>query len=388
MKKIKILVAIDCAVGRKGPHRNLVCRLNALTARSDAEVFLLTGEVDPFEPYFKRLSYLILGFNPHSLTNIAQNIYKFKKAAKKCDIIYVSSGLKAFLYSQMFRRGRKLVAGPNVSGLPPRIRNPYPFMIHRMCDGWIEASQFKKSLASRGVDPDYITVIPNAVDINFFTPQKKEADIWEKYDIDPARKKVLFISSDVSRPVKGAKYVLEAFKKYGTNWKDTDLILIGKDSKGLLRNWLPSNNIYHLGPIYGEELAKIYASSDILLITSMSENCPNVVLEAMASGIVVIANAVGGIIELIENNVSGIMVELCEEKRFCRKVTNDILDRLYKTEAIDILASALDDLLKDDFKRTALGKSARQRILNHHTEAHLGQKLMKLFNAVLEGNDR
>jgi glycosyltransferase involved in cell wall biosynthesis len=58
-----------------------------------------------------------------------------------------------------------------------------------------------------------------------------------------------------------------------------------------------------------ENMAEVYASIDVLVVPSFGEGFPLVVLEAMAGGVAVIANNVGGISEAVVNGETGILIE-------------------------------------------------------------------------------
>ncbi len=69
-----------------------------------------------------------------------------------------------------------------------------------------------------------------------------------------------------------------------------------------------------LGWLEGEELARAYASADIFLFPSATDTFGQVILEAQASGVPVVAVAEGGPLSLIEDRVSGL---LCEPDAEC-----------------------------------------------------------------------
>jgi glycosyltransferase involved in cell wall biosynthesis len=58
-----------------------------------------------------------------------------------------------------------------------------------------------------------------------------------------------------------------------------------------------------------EDVAEFYASLDIYINTSLHEGIPMTVLEAMSYSLPVIAPAVGGLMEIIENNKTGFLIE-------------------------------------------------------------------------------
>ncbi|NBX05521.1 MAG: glycosyltransferase, partial [Betaproteobacteria bacterium] len=58
----------------------------------------------------------------------------------------------------------------------------------------------------------------------------------------------------------------------------------------------------------GEDLAAHYASADVFLFASLTETYGNVVPEALASGLAVVAFAYGAALELVQDGVSGVLV--------------------------------------------------------------------------------
>jgi len=87
-----------------------------------------------------------------------------------------------------------------------------------------------------------------------------------------------------------------------------------------------------LGWLEGEELARTYASADIFLFPSATDTFGQVILEAQASGLPVIALAEGGPLSLIENRVSGLL---------CRADTGQLADALLELAASPLLRQRL-----------------------------------------------
>ncbi|MFO0945436.1 MAG: glycosyltransferase [Planctomycetota bacterium] len=66
------------------------------------------------------------------------------------------------------------------------------------------------------------------------------------------------------------------------------------------------NRVHFLG--YQVDVAKYYAMIDLLVLPSRSEGLPNVVLEAMACGVPVVATDVGGVREVVASDENGLLV--------------------------------------------------------------------------------
>jgi len=79
-------------------------------------------------------------------------------------------------------------------------------------------------------------------------------------------------------------------------------------------NNIPSKLISFPGKIVGIEKFKLYASSDIYVLPSYTEGCPNSVLEALSSGLFSITTNVGALNDII-NEVNGILVNVKDEQQ-------------------------------------------------------------------------
>jgi glycosyltransferase involved in cell wall biosynthesis len=123
----------------------------------------------------------------------------------------------------------------------------------------------------------------------------------------PRHKKVLlYVANDVRANRKGYEYLKKAFKSISSEEIDLFLCAIGRES-GLERK----ENLLELGEIVDERLMAIaYSAADIFVLPSLEDNLPNTMIESLLCGTPVVAFAVGGIKETIENKKNGL---LCEE---------------------------------------------------------------------------
>jgi glycosyltransferase involved in cell wall biosynthesis len=174
---------------------------------------------------------------------------------------------------------------------------------------------------SLGVDESKVHFVPNGVDINIFKPiDRKQArrvlNLDEDCDI------VLYVGS--LRQIKGVDYLIEASKLFlGTK---TTLLLIGRDD-GLKRKLQIrakelgiSNNIRFINQLHHKELPIWMSAADLLVLPSLSEGRPNVILEAFSCGIPVVASNVGGIPELVIDKKNGFLVEARDYNSIAEKV--------------------------------------------------------------------
>lgn len=151
-----------------------------------------------------------------------------------------------------------------------------------------------------------ISCIPNVIDVAKFIPMKK-SESKEKLSLDSKRKYILFCAMDSANPYKGFKYLVDALSILEN--EEYEYIVMGKcdreDFPQLIRP-----KLHIMGFISKTEvLVDIYNASDILLITSVAENFPNVVLEAMACGVPVVGFDTGGIKDQVVHKETGILVK-------------------------------------------------------------------------------
>jgi len=141
------------------------------------------------------------------------------------------------------------------------------------------------------------------IDIEKFHPiQKKNKQIVE----------FLFVGRIV--PIKNIPFLIKGFIKAYKENKDIILNIVGEGDKEeveLVKKLAKDNqNIRFLGKKNGKELVKEYQNSDVFILTSNYDNYPNVIFEAMASGLPVIGTNVGGIPSQIIDKQTGFLVEL------------------------------------------------------------------------------
>ncbi|WP_286885402.1 glycosyltransferase [Aneurinibacillus sp. UBA3580] len=151
-----------------------------------------------------------------------------------------------------------------------------------------------------------VELIYNGVDTATFSPRSK-IENRRKYGI-PENK---FIIGSVanggsfSDPRKGGYYtkiILDLLKKNGSDFL---FVNIGSSEDS-------SNDPYviNTGYIYdSNQLAEIYSTLDVFLFTSIADNCPLVVLEALSCGIPIVSFSTGGVPELVQHGKCGFIAE-------------------------------------------------------------------------------
>lgn len=144
-----------------------------------------------------------------------------------------------------------------------------------------------------------LSVIYNGIDASIFKPYNKQES--RQLLSLPRNKQIILIVAKrgQSNPWKGGNYAqgaIEAFMGHSGAF----FVDLGGDSNET--NFNIKTVSYRSDPT---TLAKYYSAADILLYPSIADNCPLVVLEAMACGLPIVSFNTGGIPELIEHKING-----------------------------------------------------------------------------------
>ncbi|MEI7869570.1 MAG: glycosyltransferase family 4 protein [Candidatus Methylumidiphilus sp.] len=157
-------------------------------------------------------------------------------------------------------------------------------------------------------DPFHVVVIPNGVDCHFFRPSERDMSATHRFNF-------LFVGRFTSEQ-KNLARLLEELATLNRTYSGQFLFHVvgdGPERESLMRLalqlGLEAIVIWH-GWIDREKLRDIYKSSDCLVNVSLVEGMSNVILEAMASGLPVIASAVRGNTETVIHGESGLLFDL------------------------------------------------------------------------------
>ena len=140
---------------------------------------------------------------------------------------------------------------------------------------------------------------------------------------------VLFIGGNMQR--KGLPDLISAAPKILKDAPDTEFWVVGNDDAGprmskLCRDLGVEQRFRFLGRKTQSELAEIYAQSDIFCMPSLTEAFGVVFLEAMSAGVPVIGSRTGGIVEIVQDEVNGLLVNPGDQEELSQKVLRLLKD--------------------------------------------------------------
>lgn len=155
------------------------------------------------------------------------------------------------------------------------------------------------SIQQARLNPRKVTVIPNGVDAELFAAACP-ADLSE-WGI--SRGEPVFISVGRLDPQKGLFYLLEAMRDLLRHSPRAHLLLVGEgNERAGIEAWIAENRLaasIHLAG-WRPDIPELLKAATCLVLSSLWEGMPNVLLEAMASGLPIVATRVEGVPELVQ----------------------------------------------------------------------------------------
>jgi glycosyltransferase involved in cell wall biosynthesis len=150
-----------------------------------------------------------------------------------------------------------------------------------------------------------VEVLARGVDTALFNPSRRSTELRKSWGAGPDDLVVAYIGR--LAPEKNLALVQESFSAIADNHRDARLLFVGDGPS------LASLRKHHPGHVYagmrrGEDLAAHYASADLFLFPSLTETFGNVVPEALASGLGVVAFDCAAAADLIRSGENGITV--------------------------------------------------------------------------------
>lgn len=212
--------------------------------------------------------------------------------------------------------------------------------------------QFYQSIS--GLPDNRFVVIPNWIDLEPYLHipvQRKRAD---------GRVSILFLGRIEHN--KGVYDLAEAVKMFYDDLKYCRFIICGTGSEAeTFKEKIADLALSHLfefrGWVHGPEKIKAFQDADIFVIPSYREGLPNSLLEAMASGVAIVATEVGGIPDILNDN-SGVLIQPGD---------------------VESLGRAIVELGKSAELREQFGQRARSHVLENHDINTMWPEVLKML---------
>lgn len=172
-----------------------------------------------------------------------------------------------------------------------------------------------REIARRLASADFrnLLVMARGVDTQLFNPRRRSTELRQQWGADAATLVVASVGRLAAE--KNLMLAVAAFDALHRTYPNSRLLFVGD---GPQKSALAVRHPEHIfaGMRHGEDLAAHYASADIFLLPSLTETYGNVTLEAMASGLGVVAFASAAALELIDDGRNGLLVRPGDEQSF------------------------------------------------------------------------
>lgn len=244
----------------------------------------------------------------------------------------------------------------NQGGLPPvHLRHYVPLADAIVGDGW-DAENFQRQLGRELIE------IPGGADLELFrrvpTGLRRELGLAD-FEV------VLWVGRFA--PLKNVSLLIEAFAALAPRRPRAMLVLVGEGAlEGRLRSDARRLGIEQRVRFVGAkplaELPAWYSMADVFALPSSFDNSPNVLLEAMACGLPVVATRVGGVGRYVENGSTGLLVEPGQAPA---------------------LAAAIERVLNDPDLRARLVAGGLAQVRQGRSWAASAGKLLSLYEQLL-----
>lgn len=210
-----------------------------------------------------------------------------------------------------------------------------------------------------------IEVIPNGIDLDWFDSRPR-FDLTPAFNL-PTDRISIFFGARMERR-KGVHLFRDILLGVLAR-HDVSIILAGRDDTGYVQNSLVPEirerarhgRINYLGALSLDEVRACLRQSDIFLFPSLWDSCPSACLEAMAASRAVVASDAGGIPELIEHGVNGLIAPAGNATAF---------------------VDALSECVESAALRETLGAAARRTVEQRFTDTIVAERSLDVYRSM------
>ena len=239
--------------------------------------------------------------------------------------------------------------------------------VHRLCVNSIigVSSQIERRYRAEGA-VSRVVCIRNGIDLDRLPTQADRSRIRRDLGVDMG----ICLIGTVGRltPVKGLSYLIQSVSILLRRRKNVRLLIVGdgairKDLEAQARDLGIGESVVFLG--HREDTLELMQALDIFVLPSLSEGIPMALLEAMAVSRAVVASRVGGIPEIVEDGVEGILVEPMDVTRLAESCMR-LIDspetamkmgaQAWKRVVQDFSATAMADQVERLYKQLVMSR--------------------------------
>lgn len=251
-------------------------------------------------------------------------------------------------------------------------------LAHRIA---VNAEALRLRLIAEGYDPRKIVVIRNGVDVSRFSGRRSDGRLHRELGLPPRAPLVAVLSRLIR--LKGVEYFLEAAALVAARIPQAHFVVMGDQYQRaqdgtIVPDVAYRNELERYAARLGLDGRAVFTGNradvpellpevTVSVLPSLSEGLSNAVLEAMASGVPVVATAVGGTAEAVEDGVTGLLVP---------------------PRDAPALARAICRLLEDPELAARFRTAGSERVVQHFSLERLARETEGLYLDLLAGRAR
>ncbi|MFI5346113.1 MAG: glycosyltransferase family 4 protein [Elusimicrobiota bacterium] len=168
-----------------------------------------------------------------------------------------------------------------------------------------------------------IEILPNGVDVNRFMPVSVKRKKELRAELGWNEDSTVYLYTGRFSPEKRLPWFLKLWEE--ASGDHSVAVLIGGGSElNAVQPFVSLGRIEIISPC--ENLSDMYAAADVFFLPSTSEGLSNALLEAMSSGLTILASRVGGTAETVEDGITGLLFDRDDEtglKAAVRRLTSE-----------------------------------------------------------------
>ena len=374
-------------------HRNILCIVHTLSVGGAQEVMLniakgnkgegfsfhlttVSSEHDwrsAFEPYFNNIIIV-----PKTNESFYHKYFEYIIKRLKIDIVIITNSVVGY---GCLPRLKSMFENIKIIDLIHEFYEKYDSHVLKntmFVDRRISISnKFRNRLAATyqkygypGICTERLMVIHNGIDAKIYNTGLYAKGVFKnRYSIPQDSKIVSFIGrfSKEKNPLLFVEVAKKVVSRFPTGLK---FVMTGYGPEfDRVKELIVKSGVENYFVLTGktENVTDLLADTDILLVVSKLEGIPLVIMEAMAMGVPVISTDIGGIGELIENNVNGFLINTMR--------TTDGVTESFSQKIIEIVTGQID--------YCAFSEKARNTIIPRFTLKEMASRYLVTFEELI-----
>jgi glycosyltransferase involved in cell wall biosynthesis len=226
----------------------------------------------------------------------------------------------------------------------------------------------RADIIGRGVAPERVTVVPNAVDVERFTPRPRDAGLASRLGLRDGRPVLGYVSSFTG--YEGIRYLISAAAILRDRGRSVHVLLVGDgDERAQLEQQAESlglcadGSVIFTGRVPHGRVLDHYAVIDVFVVPRTADRVSQLVTplkpyEAMALERALVVSGVDALREIVADGQTGLVFE---------------------PEDAGSLADTVEPLLDDPARRAELGRNAREWVSAHRTWRLNGERYLEVY---------